>query len=60
MARRTGNLKPGTYARNGSPVVVPTGRTIYILNSDRTSTRRGLHVRLDSGEFVRVSELRSA
>lgn len=61
MARRDGNIAPGTYThRDGSTVVVASGRAIYILNSDRTSTRRGLHVRNDAGELVRVSELRSA
>ncbi len=58
MARREGNIAPGTYTHlDGSAVVVPSGRAIYILNSDRSSTRRGLHVRNTAGKLVRVRDL---
>lgn len=60
MARREGNIAPGTYKHtDGTTVVVASGRAIYILNSDRTSTRRGLHVRNDAGGLVRVRDLRN-
>lgn len=59
LSRRDRNIAPGTYThKDGRTLCVGTGRAIYVLNSDRTSSRRGLHVRTTAGELVRVQDLR--